>query len=160
MESKSKSKNFKPAINVLNNLEQNNEEDTDFLNYPMSIDSILSVEDGQEVFAGQVIARIPKESSKTKDITGGLPRVAELFEARKPKDPAIMCEIDGKISFGKDYKRRVIITSLDDNESFELLIPRSKYLNVQEGDFVKKGDVLVEGTPVPQIYLEFWELKN
>ena len=117
----------------------------------MSIDSILSVEDGQEVFAGQVIARIPKESSKTKDITGGLPRVAELFEARKPKDPAIMCEIDGKISFGKDYKnkRRVIITSLDDKENFEILIPRSKYLNVQEGDFVKKGDILVEGTPVP-----------
>ena len=117
----------------------------------MSIDTILSVEDGQEVFAGQVLARIPKESSKTKDITGGLPRVAELFEARKPKDPAIMCEIDGKISFGKDYKnkRRVIITSLDENENFELLIPRSKYLNVQEGDFVKKGDVLVEGTPVP-----------
>ncbi|GIR47239.1 MAG: hypothetical protein CM15mP57_2810 [Alphaproteobacteria bacterium] len=117
----------------------------------MSIDSILSVEDGQEVSAGQVIARIPKESSKTKDITGGLPRVAELFEARKPKDPAIMCEIDGKISFGKDYKnkRRVIITSLDEKETFELLIPRSKYLNVQEGDFVKKGDILVEGTPVP-----------
>ncbi len=117
----------------------------------MSIDSILGVEDGQEVSAGQVIARIPKESSKTKDITGGLPRVAELFEARKPKDPAIMCEIDGKISFGKDYKnkRRVIITSIDEKDSFELLIPRSKYLNVQEGDFVKKGDILVEGTPVP-----------
>ena len=116
-----------------------------------SIDSILSVEDGQEVSAGQVIARIPKESSKTKDITGGLPRVAELFEARKPKDPAIMCEIDGKISFGKDYKnkRRVIITSLDEKETFEILIPRSKYLNVQEDDFVKKGDILVEGTPVP-----------
>ena len=117
----------------------------------MSIDSILSVEDGQEVFAGQVIARIPKESSKTKDITGGLPRVAELFEARKPKDPAIMCEIDGKISFGKDYKnkRRVIITSLNEDQDFEILIPRSKYLNVQEGDFVKKGDILVEGTPFP-----------
>ena len=94
--------------------------------------------------------RIPKVL-KTKDITGGLPRVAELFEARKPKDPAIMCEIDGKISFGKDYKnkRRVIITSLDETNTTELLIPRSKYLNVQEGDFVKKGDILVEGTPVP-----------
>jgi len=146
-----KSKNFKPAINIADNLSNDNEVDTDFLNYPMSIDSILSVEDGQEVSAGQVIARIPKESSKTKDITGGLPRVAELFEARKPKDPAIMCEIDGKISFGKDYKnkRRVIITSLDEKEIFEILIPRSKYLNVQEGDFVKKGDILVEGTPVP-----------
>ncbi len=144
-----KSKNFKPAINICESID--NSEDQNLLNYPMSIDTIISVEDGQEVFAGQVLARIPKESSKTKDITGGLPRVAELFEARKPKDPAIMCEIDGKISFGKDYKnkRRVIITGIDENESFEILIPRSKYLNVQEGDFVKKGDILVEGTPVP-----------
>ena len=146
-----KSKNFKPAINIGINVSDENIESENFSNYPMSIDSILSVEDGQEVFAGQVIARIPKESSKTKDITGGLPRVAELFEARKPKDPAIMCEIDGKISFGKDYKnkRRVIITSLDEKNTFELLIPRSKYLNVQEGDYVKKGDILIEGTPVP-----------
>ncbi len=146
-----KSKNFKPAINIVDNLSDDNLGEENLSNYPMSIDSILSVEDGQEVYAGQVIARIPKESSKTKDITGGLPRVAELFEARKPKDPAIMCEIDGKISFGKDYKnkRRVIITSLDEKETFETLIPRSKYLNVQEDDFVKKGDILVEGTPVP-----------
>ncbi len=146
-----KSKNFKPAINIVDKLSDHNLDEENLSNYPMSIDSILSVEDGQEVSAGQVIARIPKESSKTKDITGGLPRVAELFEARKPKDPAIMCEIDGKISFGKDYKnkRRVIITSLDEKENFETLIPRSKYLNVQEGDFVKKGDILVEGTPVP-----------
>jgi len=146
-----KSKNFKPAINVTDDISNDDAKDLKILNYPMSIDSILSVEDGQEVSAGQVIARIPKESSKTKDITGGLPRVAELFEARKPKDPAIMCEIDGQISFGKDYKnkRRVIITSIDEQNSFELLIPRSKYLNVQEGDYVKKGDILVEGTPVP-----------
>ena len=144
-----KSKNFKPAINITDDLSDKN--DDKFLNYPMSIDTIISVEDGQEISAGQVLARIPKESSKTKDITGGLPRVAELFEARKPKDPAIMSEIDGKISFGKDYKnkRRVIITSLDEDKNIELLIPRSKYLNVQEDDFVKKGDVLVEGTPVP-----------
>ncbi len=146
-----KSKNFKPAINIVDNLSDENLGEENLSNYPMSIDSILSVEDGQEVYAGQVIARIPKESSKTKDITGGLPRVAELFEARKPKDPAIMCEIDGKISFGKDYKnkRRVIITSLDEKETFETLIPRSKYLNVQEDDYVKRGDILVEGTPVP-----------
>ncbi len=146
-----KTKNFKPAINIVDQLSSDDSDTPNFSNYPMSIDSILSVEDGQQVSAGQVIARIPKESSKTKDITGGLPRVAELFEARKPKDPAIMCEIDGKISFGKDYKnkRRVIITSLDEKDTFESLIPRSKYLNVQEGDFVKKGDILVEGTPVP-----------
>ncbi len=146
-----KSKNFKPAINIVNSHEDKDDIDGDIINYPMSIDSILSVEDDQEVSAGQVLARIPKESSKTKDITGGLPRVAELFEARKPKDPAIMCEIDGQISFGKDYKnkRRLIITSVDEENTFEILIPRSKYLNVQEGDFVKKGDILVEGTPVP-----------
>ena len=101
-----KTKNFKPAINITDKVTTDNAEDVNFSNYPMSIDSILSVEDGQEVSAGQVIARIPKESSKTKDITGGLPRVAELFEARKPKDPAIMCEIDGSISFGKDYKNK------------------------------------------------------
>ena len=146
-----KSKNFKPAINVQDSAELEEEDSNKLINYPMSIDTILSVEDFQKVYAGQVLARIPKESSKTKDITGGLPRVAELFEARKPKDPAIMCEIDGKISFGKDYKnkRRLIITSLDENNTFEILIPRAKYLNVQEGDFVKKGDILVEGTPVP-----------
>ena len=146
-----KSKNFKPAINILDSLDENFDDNPNLLNYPMSIDTILSAEDGVKVYAGQVLARIPKESSKTKDITGGLPRVAELFEARKPKDPAIMCEMDGKISFGKDYKnkRRLIITSIDEKENFEILIPRSKYLNVQEGDFVKKGDILVEGTPVP-----------
>ena len=146
-----KSKNFKPSINILDSLDENSDDNINLLNYPMSIDTILSAEDGAKVYAGQVLARIPKESSKTKDITGGLPRVAELFEARKPKDPAIMCEMDGKISFGKDYKnkRRLIITSIDEKENFEILIPRSKYLNVQEGDFVKKGDILVEGTPVP-----------
>ncbi len=146
-----KSKNFKPAINIASSLDEENIAEENIINYPMSIDSILSVEDDQEVSAGQVLARIPKESSKTKDITGGLPRVAELFEARKPKDPAIMCEIDGKISFGKDYKnkRRLVISSIDGENTFEILIPRSKYLNVQEGDFVKKGDILVEGTPVP-----------
>ena len=147
-----KSKNFKPSINVMETqYSEIDVEDENVLSYPMAIDTILSVEDGAEVKAGQVIGRIPKESSKTRDITGGLPRVAELFEARKPKDPAIMSEIDGKISFGKDFKnkRRLIITSLDEKENFEILIPRSKYLNVQNEDFVKKGDILVEGTPVP-----------
>ena len=147
-----KSKNFKPSISIVKSYDiEIDDEDENVISYPMSIDTILSVEDGAEVKAGQVIARIPKESSKTKDITGGLPRVAELFEARKPKDPAIMSEIDGKISFGKDYKnkRRLIITGLEEKENFDILIPRSKYLNVQNGDFVKKGDILVEGTPVP-----------
>ena len=120
----------------------------------MSIDTILSVEDGIKVKAGQAIARIPKESSKTKDITGGLPRVADLFEARKPKDPAIISEIDGKVSFGKDYKnkRRLIITNAENEK--EILIPRGKYLSVQEGDFVKKGEIIVDGTPAPHDILK------
>ena len=145
-----KSKNFKPSLSILSSLNSVSDDDSKY-SYPMSIDTIISVEDGAKVKAGQVIARIPKESSKTKDITGGLPRVAELFEARKPKDPAIMSEIDGKISFGKDFKnkRRLIITSLDEKNQFEILIPRSKYLTVQEDDYVKKGDILVDGTPVP-----------
>ena len=147
-----KSKNFKPAINIVQDLDSEiDDENIDVFSYPMSIDTVLSAEDGSEVKAGQVVARIPKESSKTKDITGGLPRVAELFEARKPKDPAIMSEINGQISFGKDFKnkRRLIISNEDQSETFEILIPRAKYLNVQEGDYVKKGDILVEGTPVP-----------
>jgi DNA-directed RNA polymerase subunit beta' len=150
--SNAKSKNFKPSINIVKNYDTEiDADDKNIFSYPMSIDTVLGVEDGAEVKAGQVVARIPKESSKTKDITGGLPRVAELFEARKPKDPSIMSEIDGKISFGKDFKnkRRLIITSIDELENFEILIPRSKYLNVQDGDFVKKGEVLVDGTPVP-----------
>ena len=84
--------------------------------YPMSVDAVLSVEDGTEIKAGDVVARIPREGAKTKDITGGLPRVAELFEARRPKDHAIIAEIDGYVRFGKDYKnkRRIAIESSDD----------------------------------------------
>jgi DNA-directed RNA polymerase subunit beta' len=147
-----KTKVMKPSISLVD-ISGNDItfENGHILNYPMSIDTILSVEDGDKVKLGQVIARIPKESSKTRDITGGLPRVAELFEARKPKDPAIISEIDGKISFGKDYKnkRRLIITSIDEEKQIETLVPRGKYLSVQEDDFVKKGDILVDGTPVP-----------
>ena len=149
----SKAKDLKPQIAITDNngeiLKLNNGNDA---RYYMSIDTILSVNDGSEVKVGNVIARIPKESSKTKDITGGLPRVAELFEARKPKDPAIMSEMDGKITFGKDYKnkRKLIITDTEDEENFvEILVPRGKHLNVQEGDLVKKGEIIVDGTPVP-----------
>ena len=121
--------------------------------YFLSVDAILSVENGQEVHAGDVLARIPREGSKTRDITGGLPRVAELFEARKPKEHAIIAEIEGRIEFGKDYKnkRRVTIVPLEDSglEPFEYLIPKGKHLAVQEGDFVEKGDQLMDGAPVP-----------
>ncbi|QFT64467.1 DNA-directed RNA polymerase subunit beta' [Roseivivax sp. THAF30] len=122
------------------------------ITYPMSVDAILSVEDGQEVAAGDVVARIPREGAKTKDITGGLPRVAELFEARRPKDHAIIAEIDGYVRFGKDYKnkRRISIEPVDDSlEPKEYMIPKGKHIPVVEGDYVQKGDYIMDGNPAP-----------
>jgi len=124
--------------------------------YFLSPDSILSVENGAEVHAGDVLARIPREGSKTRDITGGLPRVAELFEARRPKDHAIIAEIDGQVEFGKDYKakRRVIVKNEETGEESEYLIPKGKHVSVQEGDFVRRGDPLVDGPRVPHDILK------
>ncbi len=125
--------------------------------YFMSVDAILSVENGQKVNAGDVLARIPRESSKTRDITGGLPRVAELFEARKPKDHAIISENEGRIEFGKDYKskrRIVVVPEAKDEEPVEYLIPKGKHISVQEGDYVEKGDSLMDGNPVPHDILK------
>ncbi len=126
-------------------------------NYYMSTDAILSVENGQEVKAGDIIARIPRETSGTRDITGGLPRVAELFEARRPKDFAIITEIDGQVEFGKDYKskRRIIVNPIDgEGEPREYLIPKGRHLAVHEGDFVRKGDPLLDGALVPHDILD------
>ena len=120
--------------------------------YLLSVDAILSIEPGAQVHAGDVLARIPRESSKTRDITGGLPRVAELFEARKPKDFAIIAENSGRVEFGKDYKakRRIVIHPQDgDGKPMEYMIPKGKHVSVQEGDFVQKGDSLMDGNPVP-----------
>ena len=120
--------------------------------YPMSVDAILSVEDGQDVKAGDVVARIPREGAKTKDITGGLPRVAELFEARRPKDHAIIAEVDGYVRFGKDYKnkRRISIEPTQEGlEPVEYMVPKGKHIPVQEGDFVQKGDYIMDGNPAP-----------
>jgi DNA-directed RNA polymerase subunit beta' len=124
--------------------------------YFLSPDSILSVENGAQVAAGDVLARIPREGSKTRDITGGLPRVAELFEARRPKDHAIIAEIDGRVEFGKDYKakRRVIVKNDETAEESEYLIPKGKHVSVQEGDFVRRGDPLVDGPRVPHDILK------
>ncbi|MEA4839251.1 MAG: DNA-directed RNA polymerase subunit beta', partial [Rhodospirillaceae bacterium] len=123
--------------------------------YFMSVDAILSVENGQKVNAGDVLARIPRESSKTRDITGGLPRVAELFEARKPKDHAIIADIDGRVEFGKDYKsKRRILVVPEDGDPIEYLIPKGKHISVQEGDYVRKGDSLMDGNPVPHDILK------
>ena len=120
--------------------------------YFMSVDAILSIDNGAHVKAGDVLARIPRESSKTRDITGGLPRVAELFEARKPKDFAIISESEGRVEFGKDYKakRRIIVAPTeDDKEAVEYLIPKGKHISVQEGDYIEKGDLLMDGNRVP-----------
>jgi DNA-directed RNA polymerase subunit beta' len=122
------------------------------ISYPMSVDAILSVEDGQDIKPGDVVARIPREGAKTKDITGGLPRVAELFEARRPKDNAIIAEADGYVRFGKDYKnkRRIAIEPVDDTLSaMEYMVPKGKHIPVQEGDFVQKGDYIMDGNPAP-----------
>ncbi|MBT9382802.1 DNA-directed RNA polymerase subunit beta' [Pseudooceanicola sp. CBS1P-1] len=122
------------------------------VSYPMSVDAILSVDHDQDIQAGDVVARIPREGAKTKDITGGLPRVAELFEARRPKDHAIIAEIDGYVRFGRDYKnkRRITIEPADESlEPVEYMVPKGKHIPVQEGDFVQKGDYIMDGNPAP-----------
>ncbi|MET3598601.1 DNA-directed RNA polymerase subunit beta' [Martelella mangrovi] len=119
---------------------------------PLSVDAILSVEPGQKVSQGDVLARSPLESAKTKDITGGLPRVAELFEARRPKDHAVIAEIDGTIRFGRDYKnkRRIQIEPAEDGvEPVEYLIPKAKPFHLQDGDYIEKGDYILDGNPAP-----------
>ncbi|MDX2050304.1 MAG: DNA-directed RNA polymerase subunit beta' [Rickettsiaceae bacterium] len=120
--------------------------------YYMPVNAILSVEDGATVSSGDIIARIPRESSKTRDITGGLPRVAELVEARKPQDHAVIAEINGRIEFGKDFKskRRIVIHPEDGSEPIEFMVPKGKHIIVNEDDFVKKGDIIIDGNPVLQ----------
>ncbi len=120
--------------------------------YLLSVEAILSVEPGQSMKAGDVLARIPLESAKTRDITGGLPRVAELFEARRPKDHAIIAEMSGTVEFGRDYKNKRRITIVPDEENLEpveYLIPKGKHLSVQEGDRIEKGEFIMDGHPAP-----------
>ncbi len=119
--------------------------------YVLSPGAIIVVSEGQEVGVGDVLARLPQESSKTRDITGGLPRVADLFEARKPKESSILAEISGVVSFGKDTKgkQRLIITG-DDGVQAELLVPKWRHIIVFEGERVEKGETIVEGMPNPQ----------
>ncbi|MDE1922167.1 MAG: DNA-directed RNA polymerase subunit beta' [Gammaproteobacteria bacterium] len=119
--------------------------------YALPAGAIVSLEDGAKVSVGDIIARIPQESSKTRDITGGLPRVADLFEARKPKDSAILAERSGTVSFGKETKgkRRLIITNDQQGEKYEELIPKWRHLNVFEGEQVEKGEVIADGEPNP-----------
>ncbi|MBP7253549.1 MAG: DNA-directed RNA polymerase subunit beta' [Alphaproteobacteria bacterium] len=120
--------------------------------YFLPVDAILNVENDAKVRAGDVLARIPREGSKTRDITGGLPRVAELFEARRPKDFAIIADVEGRVEFGKDYKakRRIIVRPVDESlQPREYLVPKGKHVSVQEGDIVQRGDLLIDGSLVP-----------
>jgi len=149
--SQSKNTDLKPRITLRD--EKGNvikKADDNEARYYLVPDSILSVKDGQKISAGDVIARLPKETSKTKDITGGLPRVAELFEARKAKDSAIIAENDGKVLFGKEVrgKQRISIVS-ENGESSNYLIPKGKHINFNEGEKIKKGEYLLDGQPLP-----------
>jgi DNA-directed RNA polymerase subunit beta' len=118
----------------------------------LAVDAIISVDPGAKVKAGDVIARIPTESAKTRDITGGLPRVAELFEARRPKESAVIAEISGTIRFGRDYKNKRRITiepATKDEEAREYLVAKGKHIHLQDGDLIEKGDYIVDGNPAP-----------
>ena len=129
--------------------------------YYLVPDSILSVSDGQKIHAGDVIARLPKETSKTKDITGGLPRVAELFEARKAKDSAIIAENDGKVIFGKEVrgKQRITIES-ENGDTSSYLIPKGKHINFNQGEKIRKGEYLLDGQPLPHDILRILGIKE
>jgi len=149
--SQSKNTELKPRITLRD--EKGNvvkKADDNEARYYLVPDSILSVNDGQDVTAGDVLARLPKETSKTKDITGGLPRVAELFEARRPKDSAIIAENNGSIEFGKELrgKQKVSIVEADGSSS-SYLIPKGKHINFNQGEKIKKGEYLLDGSPAP-----------
>jgi DNA-directed RNA polymerase subunit beta' len=118
--------------------------------YLLPVGAILSIGDGDEVKPGEILARMPTESAKTRDITGGLPRVAELFEARRPKDCAVIAEMDGRVEFGRDYKnkRRIKITP-EEGEAVEFLIPKGKHIAVHDGDVIRQGEYLIDGNPDP-----------
>ncbi|MED5437579.1 MAG: DNA-directed RNA polymerase subunit beta' [Pseudomonadota bacterium] len=159
----SKSASLKPAIVIKdenNNPVVNNSGRES--RYLMSVEAIISVNDGSKVNAGDVIARIPTEGAKTRDITGGLPRVAELFEARKPKDHAVIAECTGKVEFARDYKnkRRIVIHPSDESEEeASYLIPKGKHISVQDGDIIEKGEYLIDGNPAPHDILSILGLE-
>jgi DNA-directed RNA polymerase subunit beta' len=120
------------------------------VNITFQLGSIITVKDGQQVAVGEVLARVPQETSKTRDITGGLPRVAELFEARAPKDAGTLAEVTGTVSFGKDTKgkQRLVITDLD-GVAHEYLIPKDKHVTAHDGQVVNKGEMIVDGPADP-----------
>jgi DNA-directed RNA polymerase subunit beta' len=121
-----------------------------FARYFLPVGAYINVADGARVEAGDIIAKLPRETTKTKDITGGLPRVAELFEARKPKEFAVISEIDGQVSFGKDTKgKRKVVVTPEVGEPREYLIAKGKHIGVHEGDMIRAGEPLMEGSSNP-----------
>ncbi len=129
---------------------------TKMARYFLPVDAILLVEEGDKVLAGDVVAKLPRATTKTKDITGGLPRVAELFEVRKPKETAVLSEIDGYVSIAKGLKgkQKVTVTPVDVGEKREYIIPHGKHINVYEGDYIRAGEPLVSGSAIPQDILK------
>jgi len=154
--SQSKNTDLKPRITLRD--EKGNiikKADGNEARYYLVPDSILSVKDGQHILAGDVIARLPKETSKTKDITGGLPRVAELFEARKPKESAIIAENDGMVNFGKEVRGKLKVSiQSKEGEVSNYLISKGKHINFNEGENIKKGEYLLDGSPAPHDILK------
>jgi DNA-directed RNA polymerase subunit beta' len=147
--SRGKKEDLQPRLTLLD------EASGEAARYLLAPGTTISVEDGQKVAAGDVLARVSREAAKTRDITGGLPRVAELFEARKPKDNAVIAKISGKVEFLKDYKaKRKFAIVPEEGDAVEYLVPKSKVIEVQEGDFVKKGDTIISGSPDPHDILE------
>jgi DNA-directed RNA polymerase subunit beta' len=147
--SRGKKEDLRPRLTLLD------DDSGEAARYMMAPGTTLSVEDGQRVEAGEILARASREAAKTRDITGGLPRVAELFEARKPKDNSIIAKIAGRIEFVRDYKaKRKIAIVPEEGDPVEYLIPKSRIIDVQEGDYVKKGDNLISGSPDPHDILE------
>ena len=148
---RAKKDDLRPRLTLFNDAG----DDSEAARYMLAPGTVLSVEDGQEVQAGDILARASREAAKTRDITGGLPRVAELFEARVPKDNAIIAKISGKIEFVREYKaKRKIAIVPEEGDPVEYLIPKTKIIDVQEGDFVKKGDTLISGSPNPHDILD------
>jgi DNA-directed RNA polymerase subunit beta' len=146
-----KKEDLRPRLTLLGD----SSDETEAARYMLAPGTSLSVEDGQHVDAGDILARASREAAKTRDITGGLPRVAELFEARIPKDNAIIAKISGRIEFVREYKaKRKIAIVPEEGDAVEYLVPKTKVIDVQEGDHVKKGDTLISGSPNPHDILE------
>ncbi|WP_120716599.1 DNA-directed RNA polymerase subunit beta' [Tsuneonella amylolytica] len=153
--SRKKKDDLRPRLTLLGEEGDRKSEETEAARYMLAPGTSLSVEDGQHVEAGDILARASREAAKTRDITGGLPRVAELFEARMPKDVSVIAKISGRVEFVREYKaKRKIAIVPEEGDPVEYLIAKTKVIDVQEGDHVKKGDTLVSGSPNPHDILE------